>query len=105
MHFNCLEFTRASGGDAMDTTNSLPQRSFIDLPRGLFQMLACAGPYLYRDTILLQKVSLLFMLVDIPSFIAYFSSKDDLIMDLCLMSWTGLSSFETLFTLSSGVSS
>lgn len=28
----------------------------VDLPRELFQMLAVAGPYLHRDTVLLQKV-------------------------------------------------
>lgn len=48
-----------SSGTSIDTTDttSLPVGgSFIDLPRELFQMLAAAGPYLYRDTILLQKV-------------------------------------------------
>ncbi|KAE9597521.1 putative THO complex, subunitTHOC2, THO complex subunit 2 domain-containing protein [Lupinus albus] len=44
------------GTDAMDEDNSAGDGSFIDLPKELFQMLACAGPYLYRDTILLQKV-------------------------------------------------
>lgn len=42
--------------DAMDVDNSSGHGSFIDLPRELFQMLACTGPYLYRDTALLQKV-------------------------------------------------
>ncbi|PKI58975.1 hypothetical protein CRG98_020620 [Punica granatum] len=56
MHFHSLGFTPPTSGDAMDTTDSLVRRSFIDLPKELFQMLACAGPYLYRDTILLQKV-------------------------------------------------
>ncbi|KAG7016699.1 THO complex subunit 2 [Cucurbita argyrosperma subsp. argyrosperma] len=49
----------ASSGTSIDTvgTTSLPVGgTFIDLPRELFQMLAAAGPYLYRDTILLQKV-------------------------------------------------
>lgn len=72
MHFHGPDFTLASGGDAMDTTNSLLHRSFIDLPKELFQMLACAGPYLYRDTILLQKVMLLFMLMDITVFYCLF---------------------------------
>jgi THO complex subunit 2 len=40
----------------MDTTNSSVHGSFVDLPSELFQMLACAGPYLYLDTLLLQKV-------------------------------------------------
>ncbi|KAI9168848.1 hypothetical protein LWI28_002735 [Acer negundo] len=42
--------------DAMDTTDSTISRSFVDLPKELFQMLATVGPYLYRDTVLLQKV-------------------------------------------------
>lgn len=46
----------SSGSDLMETTNSSVNRSFIDLPKELFQMLACVGPYFYRDTILLQKV-------------------------------------------------
>lgn len=45
-----------AGIDSMDTSSSLGHRSFIDLPKELFQMLAITGPYLYRDTILLQKV-------------------------------------------------
>jgi len=47
----------SSGGtDAMDVDNSSGCNSFIDLPKQLFQMLSCTGPYLYRDTVLLQKV-------------------------------------------------
>ncbi|KAK7320119.1 hypothetical protein RJT34_04853 [Clitoria ternatea] len=48
----------STGGstDPMDVDNSSRHGFFIDLPKELFQMLACAGPYLYRDTILLQKV-------------------------------------------------
>lgn len=42
--------------DVMDVETSPVHGSFIDLPKELFQMLACAGPYLYRDTLLLQKV-------------------------------------------------
>ncbi|XLS53180.1 hypothetical protein HN51_013857 [Arachis hypogaea] len=42
--------------DPMDVDNSSRRSSFIDLPKELFQMLACTGPYLYRDSILLQKV-------------------------------------------------
>ncbi|XP_038684183.1 THO complex subunit 2 isoform X4 [Tripterygium wilfordii] len=42
--------------DAMDTTNSPEHVPSINLPRELFQMLATAGPYLCRDTLLLQKV-------------------------------------------------
>lgn len=50
-----LVSSSTSGVDAMGVTESA-YNSFIDLPKELFQMLACAGPYLYRDTILLQKV-------------------------------------------------
>lgn len=50
-----LVSSSAAGVDAMGATE-LAHNSFIDLPKELFQMLACAGPYLYRDTILLQKV-------------------------------------------------
>ncbi|RDX96895.1 THO complex subunit 2, partial [Mucuna pruriens] len=48
----------STGGstDVMDVDNSSGHGSFIDLPKELFQMLACTGPYLYRDTVLLQKV-------------------------------------------------
>ncbi|XP_057417817.1 THO complex subunit 2 isoform X2 [Lotus japonicus] len=48
----------STGGstDAMDVDNSSGHGSFINLPKELFQMLACTGPYLYRDTMLLQKV-------------------------------------------------
>lgn len=48
----------STGGstDVMDVDNSSGYSSFIDLPKELFQMLACTGPYLYRDTVLLQKV-------------------------------------------------
>ncbi|KAF6168558.1 hypothetical protein GIB67_005170 [Kingdonia uniflora] len=41
--------------DVADASSST-QRSFIDLPKELFQMLSCVGPYLYRNAILLQKV-------------------------------------------------
>ncbi|KAM7467402.1 hypothetical protein LguiB_014964 [Lonicera macranthoides] len=37
-------------------TNSSINKSFIDLPKELFEMLSSAGPYLHRDTLLLQKV-------------------------------------------------
>lgn len=48
----------STGGstDAMDVDNPSGHNSFIDLPKELFQMLACTGPFLYRDTMLLQKV-------------------------------------------------
>lgn len=53
----------SSGSDLMETTNSSVNRSFIDLPKELFQMLACVGPYFYRDTILLQKVHYLVLIL------------------------------------------
>lgn len=40
----------------MDVENYSGHGSFIDLPKKLFQMLACVGPYLFRNAILLQKV-------------------------------------------------
>uniref|UniRef100_A0A2P2MC08 THO complex subunit 2 n=5 Tax=Rhizophora mucronata TaxID=61149 RepID=A0A2P2MC08_RHIMU len=40
--------------DPMDTT--VVNKSVIDLRKELFQMLATVGPYLFRDTLLLQKV-------------------------------------------------
>lgn len=48
------------GPDAMDATVvSSKQTVYVDLPREFFQMITAVGPYLYRDTVLLQKVSLL----------------------------------------------
>ncbi|CAL9126100.1 unnamed protein product [Musa textilis] len=45
------------GPDAMDTTVvSSKQTVYVDLPREFFQMITAVGPYLYRDTVLLQKV-------------------------------------------------
>lgn len=45
----------SSGADSVTGSSSL-KRSFINLPKDVFEMLASAGPYLYRDTLLLQKV-------------------------------------------------
>ncbi|KAJ6973931.1 THO complex [Populus alba x Populus x berolinensis] len=45
-----------AGIDAMDVTSSSGHVSLIDLPKEFFQMLVTVGPYLYRDTLLLQKV-------------------------------------------------
>jgi THO complex subunit 2 len=55
-HFQSFGSSSGAIIDAMDAANSSVRRSFVDLPSELFQMLACAGPYLYRDTLLLQKV-------------------------------------------------
>lgn len=47
--------SRASA-DFGETATPNVHRNFIDLPKELFEMLSSAGPYLYRDTLLLQKV-------------------------------------------------
>ncbi|XP_071702863.1 THO complex subunit 2 [Rutidosis leptorrhynchoides] len=48
--------TAEGGSDFMETESNPTKRSFIDLPKELFEMLTTAGPYLHRDTLLLQKV-------------------------------------------------
>lgn len=45
------------GSDFMETESDSTKRSFIDLPKELFEMLTIVGPYLHRDTLLLQKVN------------------------------------------------
>ncbi|KAK7836681.1 tho complex subunit 2, partial [Quercus suber] len=55
-HFQSFGSSSGASIDAMDVANSSVRGSFVDLPSELFQMLSCAGPYLYRDTLLLQKV-------------------------------------------------
>ncbi|XP_044488002.1 THO complex subunit 2 isoform X2 [Mangifera indica] len=55
-HIQSIGSISAVGIDAMDTTDAPVNRSFVDLPKELFQMLATVGAYLYRDTVLLQKV-------------------------------------------------
>ncbi|CAM8983263.1 unnamed protein product [Rhodiola kirilowii] len=52
---NCGVLLSASFDGAQPIEMST-QRATIDLSVDFFQMLACAGPYLHRDTILLQKV-------------------------------------------------
>ncbi|KAJ9546923.1 LOW QUALITY PROTEIN: hypothetical protein OSB04_019466 [Centaurea solstitialis] len=44
------------GSDFMETESNSIKRSFIDLPKELFEMLTSVGPYLHRDTLLLQKI-------------------------------------------------
>lgn len=44
--------------DVMEVDSPAPSGSSIDLPREFFQMLSIIGPYLHRDTVLLQKVKL-----------------------------------------------
>ncbi|KAA8529838.1 hypothetical protein F0562_034393 [Nyssa sinensis] len=55
-HFQNFGLPLGAGNDSMETTNSSVNRYFIDLPKELFEMLTAAGPYLYRDALLLQKV-------------------------------------------------
>ncbi|KAI8538772.1 hypothetical protein RHMOL_Rhmol09G0129800 [Rhododendron molle] len=54
-HLQNLALPSAAVSDSMETNSSV-KRFFVDLPKELFEMLSCAGPYLYRDTLLLQKV-------------------------------------------------
>ncbi|KAI7993665.1 THO complex subunit 2 [Camellia lanceoleosa] len=54
-HLQSLGLPSAAGNDSMETNSSV-HKSVINLPKELFQMLSCAGPFLYRDTLLLQKV-------------------------------------------------
>ncbi|KAL8265927.1 hypothetical protein R6Q59_003271 [Mikania micrantha] len=42
--------------DLLETESNFTKKSFIDLPKELFEMLTSVGPYLHRDTLLLQKV-------------------------------------------------
>lgn len=46
----------ASSATVMESTVETSARTSVDIPRELFQMLSVAGPYLHRDTVLLQKV-------------------------------------------------
>lgn len=60
MSFRSIGGLTYPGPDAMDATVvSSKQTVYVDLPREFFQMITAVGPYLYRDTVLLQKVSLL----------------------------------------------
>ncbi|KAM5566947.1 THO complex subunit 2 [Rosa sericea] len=53
---NNLGSSSGTSVGVMTTENSSASGSFIELKKELFQMLAIVGPYLYRDTLLLQKV-------------------------------------------------
>jgi THO complex subunit 2 len=44
--------------DVMEVDSPATSCSSVNLPRELFQMLSIVGPYLHRDTVLLQKVKL-----------------------------------------------
>lgn len=52
-----------TGVGVMTTENSSASGSFIELQKELFQMLAIVGPYLYRDTLLLQKVHYFYLIL------------------------------------------
>ncbi|KAK9115903.1 hypothetical protein Sjap_014850 [Stephania japonica] len=57
VHLQSVGLSSVSVSDSSEGMDSSSMhRSFVDLPRELFQMLACAGPYLHRNTVLLQKV-------------------------------------------------
>ncbi|KAL8520815.1 hypothetical protein ACS0TY_011389 [Phlomoides rotata] len=45
-----------AGADS-ETGSTSPAKSFINLPKDLFEMLVSAGPFLYRDALLLQKIT------------------------------------------------
>lgn len=51
-----LSTAGTSSASGADSNPGSSNRSFINLPKELFEMLASAGPYLYRDALLLQKV-------------------------------------------------
>lgn len=51
-----LSTAGTSSASSADSNLGSSNRSFINLPKELFEMLASAGPYLYRDALLLQKV-------------------------------------------------
>ncbi|KAG0493290.1 hypothetical protein HPP92_004284 [Vanilla planifolia] len=56
-HLQNIRSCSATVLDITESTPSLPiQTTSIELSKDLFQMLVAVGPYLHRDTILLQKV-------------------------------------------------
>lgn len=69
--FSNIDVLPGSGTDLMETGNSSHSRSFINLPKELFEMLASAGPYLYRDTLLLQKVCVLVWYILLATFLCF----------------------------------
>ncbi|XP_047974285.1 THO complex subunit 2 isoform X2 [Salvia hispanica] len=52
-----LSTAGTSSASSADSNLGSSNRPFINLPKELFEMLASAGPYLYRDALLLQKIS------------------------------------------------
>ena len=61
----------------MDVDNPSGHNSFIDLPKELFQMLACTGPFLYRDTMLLQKVHQVVLIFLVACLLCIFYADHD----------------------------
>jgi THO complex subunit 2 len=55
------------------TANTTANRTYLDLPKEVFQMLVTVGPYLYRNTQLLQKICRVLR--------AYYLSALDLVRD------------------------
>ncbi|XP_073059510.1 THO complex subunit 2 [Primulina eburnea] len=80
----------ASYGTGVDSeaANVYLKKSFINLPNELFEMLASAGPYLYRDTLLLQKTTRVLR--------AYFLCAFELVNDADGAFCTRTDSFENL---------
>ncbi|KAJ7955431.1 THO complex subunit 2 [Quillaja saponaria] len=54
-HLQNFGSSSGASADIADAEKSV-HKYFLDLPKELFQMISCTGPYMYRDTILLQKV-------------------------------------------------
>lgn len=63
MHLGSCSTSSGVASDLAESTNASIKKSFVDLPKDLFEMLSTVGPYLYRNAILLQKV-LYFLLCD-----------------------------------------
>ncbi|XP_031492162.1 THO complex subunit 2 isoform X2 [Nymphaea colorata] len=56
-HLQSLGQPCAAVTDTKETSTFSMHKNFcLEFPREVFQMLYCVGPYLYRDTLLLQKV-------------------------------------------------
>lgn len=55
-HLRNCGVSSSSSFDGAQLAERSTQRPPLDLSIDFFQMLACAGPYLHRDTVLLQKV-------------------------------------------------
>ncbi|ONK75341.1 uncharacterized protein A4U43_C03F15830 [Asparagus officinalis] len=55
-HLQAIGNSSVPSATVMESTAKSSVHAIIDLPSELFQMLSVAGPYLHRDTVLLQKV-------------------------------------------------